>query len=457
MIWFPGKRIMVVGLARSGMAALSILHRKGAFLYAYDDKKADQLTAEFNQLATLNIPFWSGQDADLSVLNLDMVVVSPGVPLDIPVLQQAKRLQIPIIGELELAYQLKSEPVQIYAITGTNGKTTTTALLHHILKTGHQFARVGGNIGIALCSLVDDMPAGILVVEVSSFQLETIQEFRPYICGVLNITPDHLDRHKTMEEYTRIKARIFEHQTKDDYVILNHEDPLVSRFEGLSHSQVVFFSAERILPEGIFVKDGSILVHWRGMEVPIARLQDIKLRGKHNLENILCAVAMAWMSGIEPTVIAEGLYSFQGVRHRLEEVALDNGVLYVNDSKGTNPDSTIKALEAFEQPVILIAGGRAKGGSYDDVARLINARVKDLVLVGEARELIKRAVMEYGFKNIYEVEDFETAVKTAAELAQPGDVVLLSPACASWDMFPSYEHRGDLFCELVNKIIMRGK
>lgn len=444
---------MVIGLARSGMAALRILHRNGAILSAYDDKGPDQLAAEFTELGTMNVQLVNGRETDLSQFNLDMIVVSPGVPLDIPILQQAIQLHIPIIGELELAYQFKSPQVEMFAITGTNGKTTTTALLHHILLTGHQNARIGGNIGVALCGLVEDMPAGIIVVEVSSFQLETTREFHPHIGGVLNITPDHLDRHKTMEEYARIKAQIYAHQTADDYLILNYEDPIVSKYGSLSHSQVVYFSTERILPAGFFVNHDTIWAAWEGNEVPIAGLQDIKLRGKHNLENILCAVAMAWMAGVDQAAIAGGLKTFQGVRHRLEEVAEENGVLYVNDSKGTNPDSTIKALEAFDQPIVLIAGGRAKGGSYDALAKLISARVKELVLVGEARELIKRAVMECGFKNIHEVEDFESAVKVAAELARPGDVVLLSPACASWDMFPSYEHRGDLFCEQVKKII----
>ncbi len=239
-----------------------------------------------------------------------------------------------------------------------------------------------------------------------------------------------------------------------DFLALNYEDQELRKLASIAESRVAFFSTERELEEGFYISKESIEINWEGNCQQLLPLKDIRLRGKHNLENILCAVAMAWVDGVNASSIASVLRSFNGVRHRLEEVANHNNILYINDSKGTNPDSTIKALESFDQPIVLIAGGRAKGGSYADVAQVISQRVKELVVLGEAREIIKAAVMEFGYKNIHEVEDFPAAVYKAYELAQAGDVVLLSPACASWDMFPSYEHRGDLFCELVESIII---
>ncbi|NMC27012.1 MAG: UDP-N-acetylmuramoyl-L-alanine--D-glutamate ligase, partial [Syntrophomonadaceae bacterium] len=313
----------------------------------------------------------------------------------------------------------------------------------------------GGNIGVALCDLVESMAAGVMVVEVSSFQLETTQEFHPRISAILNITPDHLDRHKTMEEYARIKARIFARQTQEDYLVLNYEDARVRAFASQAPATVAFFSCERKLHPGIFIDNGQIVIDWQGEQRVVASLSGLRLRGKHNLENILCAVGVAWMAGVRSSDIQRSLDSFAGVRHRLEEVAQLDGVVYINDSKGTNPDSTVKALEAFEQPIVLIAGGRAKGGSYAEVGQKIVERVKELVLVGEARSTIREAVLARGMKSdhIHEAPDFRAAVYQASNLAKPGDVVLLSPACASWDMFPSYEHRGDLFCQIVAEII----
>ncbi|MDD4170674.1 MAG: UDP-N-acetylmuramoyl-L-alanine--D-glutamate ligase [Syntrophomonas sp.] len=452
---FKGKRILIMGLARSGMAAVVALHRRGALLSAYDAKDRSEIEMEIKNLTDLGVPVFAGVDPPLAGAKWDMIVVSPGVPRDTELLKKAYALGIPVIGELELAYQMKSEPVKMYAITGTNGKTTSTALFHYILEKDGRQTAMGGNIGTALCGLVDKMPSGEIVVEVSSFQLETAATFKPHIAAVLNITPDHLDRHKTMAEYVKTKGRICSRQNCDDYLILNYEDERVRRFNEVTAAQVRYFSADRILDEGIYVDNNFICIVENGKRMKIAPLDDILLRGKHNLENILCAVAMAWIAGVREEVIHKSLTTFAGVRHRLEEVAKHRGVLYINDSKGTNPDSTIKALESFDEPIVLIAGGRAKGGDYSTVARLMANKVKDLVLLGEAKELIKTAVMDYGFQNIHEVEDLVAAVTMANELAVAGDIVLLSPACASWDMFPSYEHRGDLFCEQVAKIIER--
>lgn len=450
---FEGKKTLIVGIARSGLAAAAALHKRGAYLGAYDAKERIQIKKEIEQLEGLGSIVYSGQLPPLTDQDWDLVVVSPGVPMDTEIVRNAQQAGIPVIGEMELAFQLKSDGVEICAITGTNGKTTTTALLHFMLYQDGRIAAIGGNIGTALCSLVDDMLSGELVVEVSSFQLETVVAFKPHIAGILNITPDHLDRHKSMDEYISVKSRIFNRQTSDDYLILNYDDEMVRSYDLSARARTVFFSSSRVLDEGFFVEEGQIFLAGHGAKQLIASLAGVRLRGKHNLENILCAVAMAWSAGVGKDSIGRSLTAFDGVRHRLEQVASYKGVQYVNDSKGTNPDSTIKALEAFDEPIVLIAGGRAKGGDYSGVARLMASRLKALVLLGEAKEMMKTAVMEQGFRNIYEVDDLATAVKVASALAIPGDVVLLSPACASWDMFASYEHRGDLFCQEVARLI----
>lgn len=449
---FKDQNIMVIGLARSGLAAIKVLAKRGARLTAYDAKSEAELENEIAPLQAMGVSVFAGTYPPISQA-IDLLVVSPGVPLEIEPIQAAIKLGIKVISELELAFLLKSDQLEMLAVTGTNGKTTTTTLLEQILCEEGRHAVAGGNIGVALCELVDQMQEGYISVEASSFQLETTSSFRPHVAGILNITPDHLDRHKTMASYMAAKSKIFAQQTDEDYLVLNYEDQLVRQMASLAPSQIIYFSTDRQLEEGVFVSRQSIQIKWRGEDFTLMPVAEIRLRGKHNLENILCAVAMAWIDGVSPSHIAIVLRNFAGVRHRLEEVACHNEILYINDSKGTNPDATIKALCAFDRPVVLIAGGRPKGGSYQEVAAVISQRVKALVLLGEAKELIKSAVMETGYRNIYEVEDFPAAVYKAHQLAEPGDVVLLSPACASWDMFPSYEHRGDLFCELITSIV----
>ena len=446
---FQGKRVLGVGIARSGIAAARVLVEKGAVLVACDCKSSSELGNSLQELEQLGIKIYTGSYPQVNRDRFDLLIASPGVPLDIEPLVQARTNGIPVISELELAYLIKSDRVELYAISGTNGKTTTVSLLQAILATGGRNAMAGGNIGVPLCTLLDHMSTGVIVVEASSFQLETTSQFRPHISALLNITPDHIDRHKSMEGYIQAKSKIFARQTRDDYAVLNYEDQHIRKLAHDCPSRVVYFSTERILKEGAFVKDGWICFTLDGEEKPICQLSEVSLRGKHNLENILCAVAVAVIAGTKTEAIAETLKVFAGVRHRIEEVAVVNEVLYVNDSKATNPESAIKALESFNEPIILIAGGRSKGSSFSEFAYYIREKVKDLVLLGEARVEIKKAVMDAGFKNIHEVDDFTTAVEKARQLATSGDVVLLSPACASWDMFKSYEQRGDLFCELV--------
>ncbi len=445
-----GKRVLVVGLGKSGQAAAAALARSGASVQACDLKAMEEFDHDaVTVLQKQGVIIHTGGYPQVGAESYDLLVASPGISLEIEPFQAARAHSIPIIGEVELAYQIKKPQVDMLAVTGTNGKTTTTALLEHILKADGRNAAAGGNIGIPLTTLAEEMEQGIIAVEMSSFQLETIHEFKPRVSAMLNITPDHLDRHKTMQAYQTAKARIFENQSGQDYALLNYDDETIRGMAAQCPAKVWFFSQVQTLEEGVFLEQGGIAVRNRGVTYHICGQNEVLLRGRHNMENILCATGVAFAYGIAAEVIGSALKTFPGVRHRLEVAADIDGVLYINDSKATNPDSVIKALDAMDRPVILIAGGRSKGGNFDDLAQLIGRKVKALVLLGEARGELRRAVMDADFQNIYEVETLQDAVDTARRMAIGGDVVLLSPACASWDMFLNYEQRGDLFCNLV--------
>ncbi|MGE5390586.1 MAG: UDP-N-acetylmuramoyl-L-alanine--D-glutamate ligase [Deltaproteobacteria bacterium] len=451
---FESKRVLIAGIARSGIAAARVLVKRGAVVSICDRKNQEQLNDRLlTELDSLGVKIYTGSYPTVSRQDFDLLIASPGIPGDIEPFVQARAAGIPIVGELELAYAIKNPEVEILAVTGTNGKTTTVSLLHSIMEADGRNSSVGGNIGVPLSAVVDQMSAGVIAVEVSSFQLESIKDFRPHICGILNITPDHLDRHKTLQAYTEVKGRIFTNQQADDFAVLNFDDPAIRGFADFCPAQVVFFSVDQPLEKGISVHDGIICASDSAGIQQICPVSHLLLRGKHNLENVLCAVGMALSAGVQPIVIARALSSFSGVRHRMEEAGVKNGVLYVNDSKATNPDSAIKALQSFDQDLILIAGGRNKGSSFSVLASYIKENAKALILLGEAREEINQAVIEVGFSGpITIVNDLREAVRETCLLAQPGDVVLLSPACASWDQFDNYEQRGDLFCDLVKQM-----
>ncbi|NLT96124.1 MAG: UDP-N-acetylmuramoyl-L-alanine--D-glutamate ligase [Clostridia bacterium] len=448
------KKVLVMGAARSGIAASKFLKAHGAHVILTDIKPAEKMADVEKELAGSGIETLWGQQPELKEINPDFIVVSPGIPLNIPPLSLAVKLQIPVISELELAYKFSKTP--FIAVTGTNGKTTTTSLVGQLFQDVGRKVVVGGNIGLPLISQVENLtPQNLIVAEVSSFQLESTIDFKPRVAIILNITPDHLDRHGSMEAYRSIKAKIFANQTEEDFLVLNYDDPLVKELAFRAKSHVIFFSRKNKLEEGVYLDGGNLVINIGEGPVHISRPEEISIKGGHNLENAMAAVAAGYMMGLEPEEIRKTLISFPGVAHRLEFVAEINGVKYINDSKGTNSDASIKAIEAFQEPLILIAGGRNKGSDFVDLAQKIKERVSKLILVGEAKDEIKSAVLKNGFSDIYEAGDFQEAVNIASSLARAGDIVLLSPACASFDMFNNYEERGDAFKELV--LSLRGR
>ena len=444
--WLRGRRVSVVGLGRSGLAAARLLVACGARVVATDEKPLPSLGVEARALETLGVRILAGGHPAEAFRGADLVVVSPGVPLDTPVLAQLRAVT-PVIGELELAW--RAMDADTIAITGTNGKTTTTALLGALLRQQARAVLIGGNIGTPLAAHALTFPAdGIVVAEASSFQLETIEAFRPRVAVVLNVTPDHLDRHKTFAAYLRAKARIFENQTAADCAVLNWDDEATRSLATRTAAHVLWFSRLEALDHGAFVRGGWIVAKLNGHAEEICPLAEIALRGAHNVENVLAATAGALWTGMAPDAIRRGIGVFRGVPHRIEFVRDIGGVAFFNDSKGTNVASTIRALESFGEPIVLIAGGKGKGQDFGPLAQVARGRVGHAVLIGEDGEKVGQALQAAGVP-VTPAASFEAAIRTARGLAGPGHVVLLSPACASFDMFDSFEHRGDVFRALV--------
>lgn len=440
-----GKRVLVVGAGKSGQAAARVLASLGAAVTLTDRQPASALNLDGLPPVVQVV---AGGYPPVSAGLYDLVVTSPGVPLGEAPLQAARAAGIPIWSEIELAYRLTDRP--LIAITGTNGKTTTTALVGQMFRDAGRAVAVAGNIGVPLVTEVVRAPQGaVLVVEVSSFQLETVETFAPQVAVILNLAPDHLDRHGDLAGYAAAKARIFARQGAADWTVLNFDDPLVRSMAADVPGRVFYFSTRYLLGEGVFLDEGTVTVAHQGKRVRLLPVSAFSLRGRHNWENCLAAVAAAWTFGLPAESLAHTLATFRAVPHRLEPVTTENGVLYVNDSKGTNPEATMRALEAFEEPIVLIAGGRAKGASFLPLAEKMRGRVKHLILLGEAAPLLEEAARAVGLAQISRVSSLAAAVARAREVARPGDVVLLSPACASWDMFANYEERGEVFKELV--------
>jgi UDP-N-acetylmuramoylalanine--D-glutamate ligase len=447
------KRVLVVGLGKSGVASALFLKKHGAKVSVSDTKSGDELRNEIPVLLDNGIAVETGGHGERTFRGQDLIVVSPGVPVDAPPLQQARSLGETVIGEIELAAQFLPGP--IVAITGSNGKTTTTTLTGEIMTAAGFPTLVGGNIGTPAISLAERAtPETVIVLEVSSFQLETIQTFRPKVAVVLNITPDHLDRHRTFEIYVNAKARLFENQQPSDFAVLNADDPTCATLGGRTRAQVFWFSRKKEVQQGAWVHDGKILFRDAKGQREILQVSDIPLKGAHNLENVLAAVCSGVLMGCSADKIRLAVHGFKAVEHRLEFVATIRGVGYYNDSKATNVDATIKALESFPANIHIILGGKDKGSDYSVLNNLLRERVKRVYTIGAAAAKIESQIVSAkdGGPELVHAETLENAIRRADAAAQPGDIVLLAPACASFDQFKSYEHRGKAFKEVVRTL-----
>ncbi len=445
------KKILVVGIGKSGLAAALFLHRHGAQVTVSDTRSAELLTQEIPALLDAGIMVEAGGHGLLTLQRQEMIVVSPGVPLNTPDWAQVRSLNIPILGELELAAQFLQGP--ILAISGSNGKTTTTTLCGEILRASGNPVLVGGNIGMPAISLVEQsQPDGWNVLEVSSFQLETTQQFRPRIAVLLNITPDHLDRHGSMENYIAAKERIFANQTAEDALILNAEDEHTQHAAIRAQGRVYWFSARRPVRQGTFLYQDAVVFRaseQSGVE-PILPVSEIPLKGAHNVENVLAAVCTACLAGVPAETIRAAVAEFRAVEHRLEFVAQVRGVDYYNDSKATNVDATAKAIQSFAGGMHLILGGKDKDSDYTLLRPLLQERVRAVYTIGAAAEKIAQQIA--GATTVQDCGTLERAVAVAAAQAKPGEIVLLAPACSSFDQFENYEHRGRVFKQCVRAL-----
>lgn len=446
------QNVLVVGLGKSGIAALQAVLKLGAKVSVQDSKGEDEIDPQLlSFLEGRDVTCFFGKDPG-EMDHFDMLILSPGVSPELPFIQKAKAAGAEIIGELEIAYRIGRG--NYIAITGTNGKTTTTTLVGEIFKKAKEKTYVVGNIGVAVISkALTAEEESWLVTETSSFQLETIRYFKPVVSAILNLTPDHMDRHKTMENYGKAKANVFENQTEHEYLVINYDDKTCFSLAETCRAKVIPFSRKEQLELGAFVKDGHLTIRdEKGQEITLCKTGELVIPGSHNLENALAAAAIAYFAGIDPAVIKEALTEFQGVEHRIEFCGQVDGVRFVNDSKGTNPDASIKAVEAIDGGIILIAGGYDKGSSFEELIKAFKGKVKHMVLLGKTAPRIKETAEKLGFANCIMAKDMDECVKQGFKLAEPGDTVLLSPACASWDMYTSFEQRGDHFKNCVQRL-----
>ena len=451
MLELKGKKVLVVGLGKSGMAAALFLRHHGAKVTVSDVRSAEDLAKEIPALLEEGIMVEAGGHGLLTFRRQDLIVVSPGVPLDTPELVQSQALGLPVIGELELAARfLKGK---MLAVTGSNGKTTTTTLLGEILAAGGLPTLVGGNIGVPVITLVDSSTdESWSVLEVSSFQLESTDQFHPAISVILNITPDHLDRYKTFEDYARAKERIFADQNEQDCLVLNADNPRAAQAASRSKAGVYWFSAKHPVTQGAWVETGNVVYRPAEGAAPekVMPLRGIHLKGAHNVENVLAAVVAARQAGVTVELIRAAVEKFHAVEHRLEYVATRKGVEFYNDSKATNVDATAKAVAAFPSGIHLILGGKDKGFPYTVLTPLLRERVRAVYTIGVAAAKIEADLR--GVVPIHSCETLDKALHAAASAAQPGEVVLLAPACSSYDQFDNYEQRGSVFKQLVQEL-----
>ena len=446
------KKVLVFGSGISGIGAAGLLEKQGADVILYDGKETlnkEELLEKIGKDSRAQIIL--GELKEEVIDSLDIVVMSPGVPTDLPIINKIREKGVCIWGEIELAYRVGRG--DILAITGTNGKTTTTALLGEIMKAWKDRVYVVGNIGIPYTSIADKTTDDtVIVAEISSFQLETVETFCPKVSAILNITPDHLDRHHTMQAYIEAKETIAKNQNNKDVCVLNYEDEETRSFGEKTKADVLFFSSQRKLDRGIYLENGAITYAKEGRNIEICRVDELKLLGVHNYENVMAAVGMALAYHVPIDIIRQSIKRFGGVEHRIEYVCEKNGVVYYNDSKGTNPDAAIKAISAMNRPTYLIGGGYDKDASYEEWIQSFKGKVRKLVLIGQTKEKIEEAAKLCGFNDTILADSLDEAVLICSKQAKDGEAVLLSPACASWGMFKNYEERGDKFKELVNAL-----
>ena len=446
------KNVLVVGTGISGIAATELLVKQNINTVLFDGNTnldTEKLYAKSELLR--QVPLVLGELTEAQMDEIDVVVLSPGVPTDLPMVNKMREKGIAIWGEIELAYYFAKG--RIVAITGTNGKTTTTALTGEIMSNYFSDVKVVGNIGIPYTSVaLDTKDDTVTVAEMSSFQLETIHDFKPVVSAILNITPDHLDRHHTMEAYISAKADVTKNQTHEQDCVLNYEDEVLREFAVTCPAKVVFFSSKRKLTDGFYYADKEIFYAKDGVDELVVHVDELNILGEHNYENVMAATAMALGVGVPMESIREVLRRFQAVEHRIEYVTEKRGVRFYNDSKGTNPDAAIKAIKAMNRPTYLIGGGYDKQSEYDEWIESFDGKVKELVLIGQTAEKIRDCAHQHGFMNTIIFETFEEAICYCYKQAVAGDAVLLSPACASWGMFKNYEERGDKFKEIVKAL-----
>ena len=446
-----GKKVLVFGSGISGIGAVKLLEDHGAEVILYDgNDKLDKVAMKEQLGDGVKAEIILGEFPEKLIDTLDIAVLSPGVPTDLPVVNAMRDKKVAVIGEVELAYAFGKGDV--LAITGTNGKTTTTTLLGEIMKAYKEHTYVVGNIGnpytVAARQMEED---AVAVAEMSSFQLESIVTFRPKVSAILNFTPDHLNRHHTMEAYVNAKKNIAKNQTAEDYCILNYEDERTREFGEHIDAQVIYFSSRQKLEKGIYLDNGN-MIYKNPEEVLVCNIDELQLLGMHNYENYMAAVAMAAVYGVPIDIIRKVIRAFKGVEHRIEYVTEKNGVVYYNDSKGTNPDAAIKGIQAMNRRTVLLGGGYDKGSEFTEWINAFDGKVKKLILIGATKEKIAADAEKCGFHDYVFADTFEEAVLLAAKTAESGEAVLLSPACASWGMFPNYEVRGDEFKRIVNSL-----
>ena len=449
---FKDKKVTVVGSGIIGIAAVKLLLHKNADVTLYDSNEALEKEKVIERIGT-EIPMVCGEFTKELSENTELLVLSPGVPTDLPFVLALKEQGVPVWGEIELAYQIAGG--KFIGITGTNGKTTTTALTGEIMKQWYKDVFVVGNIGIPYTELAEQIKEdSVTVAELSSFQLETVQEdFVPDVSMILNLTPDHLNRHYTMENYGRAKLNVAKHQTKEQTCILNYEDAMLQEYAKELACQILWFSSRQKLENGLYLDGNRILYAKNGEITEICKTEELNIIGLHNYENAMAAIGAALCMDVPLEALRTGLKNFHAVEHRIEFVATKRGVDYYNDSKGTNPDAAIKGIQAMSKPTLLIGGGYDKNSEYDEWIAAFDGKVKHLVLIGQTKEKIAETARRMGVESVVLMDSFEEAMEFCVSHAEPGDAVLLSPACASWGMFKNYEERGRMFKDYVKGIV----